>query len=196
MQGALGKPVVESVEFYRIAEFLGLEGSGDHLVQPPAKAGPPRAGYTFSSLRQNRSQIEKSPRHILTHPTRSQYDGMLTEHLHSHAVSLSKRGTAAQLITGGSSLSVPGPSSSPARGPAGAAAAMEPALGPEFEDSLFAPSRERRERGGDGAPSGARHCEPGVRGLGRREGTGAGRAVTALCVRFGRRVCPQGFHGP
>ncbi|XP_032928199.1 uncharacterized protein C8orf76 homolog isoform X2 [Catharus ustulatus] len=38
---------------------------------------------------------------------------------------------------------------------------MEPPLGPEFEDSLFAPSRERRERGGDGAPSGARHCEPG-----------------------------------
>ncbi|XP_062359779.1 uncharacterized protein C8orf76 homolog isoform X2 [Cinclus cinclus] len=37
---------------------------------------------------------------------------------------------------------------------------MEPVLGPEFEDSLFAPSRERRERGGDGAPSGARHCEP------------------------------------
>lgn len=35
-----------------------------------------------------------------------------------------------------------------------------------------------------------------MRGLGRREGTGAGRAVTALCVRFGRRVCPQGFHGP
>ncbi|XP_053852019.1 uncharacterized protein C8orf76 homolog isoform X2 [Vidua macroura] len=37
---------------------------------------------------------------------------------------------------------------------------MEPALGPEFEDSLFAPSRERREGGGDGAPCGARHCEP------------------------------------
>ncbi|XP_039931643.1 uncharacterized protein C8orf76 homolog isoform X2 [Hirundo rustica] len=38
---------------------------------------------------------------------------------------------------------------------------MEPALGPEFEDSLFAPSRDRREGGGDGAPCGARHCEPG-----------------------------------
>uniref|UniRef100_A0A8C3R6N6 Uncharacterized protein n=1 Tax=Cyanoderma ruficeps TaxID=181631 RepID=A0A8C3R6N6_9PASS len=38
---------------------------------------------------------------------------------------------------------------------------MEPALGPEFEDSLFAPSRERREGGGDRAPCGARHCEPG-----------------------------------
>ncbi|XP_039571310.1 uncharacterized protein C8orf76 homolog isoform X2 [Passer montanus] len=37
---------------------------------------------------------------------------------------------------------------------------MEPALGAEFEDSLFAPSRERREGGGDGAASGARHCEP------------------------------------
>ncbi|XP_041326793.1 uncharacterized protein C8orf76 homolog isoform X3 [Pyrgilauda ruficollis] len=37
---------------------------------------------------------------------------------------------------------------------------MEPELGPEFEDSLFAPSRERREGGGDGAPCGARHCEP------------------------------------
>ncbi|XP_063273082.1 uncharacterized protein C8orf76 homolog isoform X2 [Prinia subflava] len=37
---------------------------------------------------------------------------------------------------------------------------MEPALGPEFEDSLFAPSRERREGGGAAAPSGARHCEP------------------------------------
>ncbi|XP_054146839.1 uncharacterized protein C8orf76 homolog isoform X2 [Melozone crissalis] len=38
---------------------------------------------------------------------------------------------------------------------------MEPVLGPEFEDSLFAPSRERREGGGDGAACGARHCEPG-----------------------------------
>ncbi|XP_064252153.1 uncharacterized protein C8orf76 homolog isoform X1 [Passer domesticus] len=37
---------------------------------------------------------------------------------------------------------------------------MEPALGAEFEDSLFAPSRERRQGGGDGAASGARHCEP------------------------------------
>nr|XP_054491597.1 uncharacterized protein C8orf76 homolog [Agelaius phoeniceus] len=37
---------------------------------------------------------------------------------------------------------------------------MEPELGPEFEDSLFAPSRERREGGGDGAACGARHCEP------------------------------------
>ncbi|KAM3679734.1 uncharacterized protein C8orf76 homolog isoform 2-T2 [Ammospiza maritima maritima] len=38
---------------------------------------------------------------------------------------------------------------------------MEPVLGPEFEDSLFAPSRERREGGGDGAACGARRCEPG-----------------------------------
>ncbi|XP_071409997.1 uncharacterized protein C8orf76 homolog [Pithys albifrons albifrons] len=36
-------------------------------------------------------------------------------------------------------------------------------LGPEFEDSLFAPSRERRSGGGAGAAAagGARHCEPG-----------------------------------
>ncbi|XP_048143044.1 uncharacterized protein C8orf76 homolog isoform X2 [Corvus hawaiiensis] len=97
---------------------------------------------------------------------------MLTEHLHNYAVNLSRRGALVQLLTGRSpstSLWVNGARSPPparsgagggARGPAGAAAAMEPALGPEFEDSLFAPSRERRSGGGDGAPCGARHCEP------------------------------------
>ncbi|XP_027747489.1 uncharacterized protein C8orf76 homolog isoform X2 [Empidonax traillii] len=33
-------------------------------------------------------------------------------------------------------------------------------LGPQFEDSLFSPSRERRSGGGAGAARGARHCEP------------------------------------
>ncbi|XP_056338995.1 uncharacterized protein C8orf76 homolog [Oenanthe melanoleuca] len=51
---------------------------------------------------------------------------------------------------------------------------MEPALGPEFEDSLFAPSRERRERRGDGAASGARHCEPGWFHSAADGGEGAG----------------------
>ncbi|XP_066032640.1 uncharacterized protein C8orf76 homolog isoform X2 [Chamaea fasciata] len=51
---------------------------------------------------------------------------------------------------------------------------MEPALGPEFEDSLFAPSRQRREGGGDGAPCGARHCEPGWFHSAADGGEGAG----------------------
>ncbi|XP_064562707.1 uncharacterized protein C8orf76 homolog isoform X2 [Zonotrichia leucophrys gambelii] len=51
---------------------------------------------------------------------------------------------------------------------------MEPVLGPEFEDSLFAPSRERREGGGDGAACGARHCEPGWFHSGADAGEGAG----------------------
>ncbi|XP_074412602.1 uncharacterized protein C8orf76 homolog isoform X1 [Zonotrichia albicollis] len=51
---------------------------------------------------------------------------------------------------------------------------MEPVLGPEFEDSLFAPSRERREGGGDGAACGARHCEPGWFHSAADAGEGAG----------------------
>ncbi|XP_041891926.1 uncharacterized protein C8orf76 homolog isoform X3 [Corvus kubaryi] len=121
---------------------------------------------------------------------------MLTEHLHNYAVNLSRRGALVQLLTGRSpstSLWVNGARSPPparsgagggARGPAGAAAAMEPALGPEFEDSLFAPSRERRSGGGDGAPCGARHCEPRWFHSAARDGS-----VCALCS-----VCPQWFH--
>ncbi|KAK2518037.1 hypothetical protein Q9233_012782 [Columba guinea] len=37
---------------------------------------------------------------------------------------------------------------------------MEPLPGWQFEESLFAPSRERGPGGGDGPPRGARHCEP------------------------------------
>ncbi|KAM6101454.1 uncharacterized protein C8orf76 homolog isoform 1-T1 [Theristicus caerulescens] len=37
---------------------------------------------------------------------------------------------------------------------------MEPLLGWQFEDSLFAPSRERGPGGGAGPPCGAKHCEP------------------------------------
>ncbi|KAK4825865.1 hypothetical protein QYF61_003139 [Mycteria americana] len=37
---------------------------------------------------------------------------------------------------------------------------MEPLLGWQFEDSLFAPSRERGLGGGAGPPCGAKHCEP------------------------------------
>ncbi|XP_063029748.1 uncharacterized protein C8orf76 homolog isoform X2 [Melospiza melodia melodia] len=51
---------------------------------------------------------------------------------------------------------------------------MEPVLGPEFEDSLFAPSRERREGGGDGAACGARRCEPGWFHSAADAGEGAG----------------------
>ncbi|KAM6087074.1 uncharacterized protein C8orf76 homolog isoform 2-T2 [Chlamydotis macqueenii] len=37
---------------------------------------------------------------------------------------------------------------------------MEPLLGWQFEDSLFAPSRERGPGGEAGPPCGAKHCEP------------------------------------
>ncbi|XP_049683203.1 uncharacterized protein C8orf76 homolog isoform X1 [Accipiter gentilis] len=37
---------------------------------------------------------------------------------------------------------------------------MEPLLGWQFEDSLFAPSRERGPGGGAGPACGAKHCEP------------------------------------
>ncbi|XP_065687251.1 uncharacterized protein C8orf76 homolog isoform X1 [Patagioenas fasciata] len=37
---------------------------------------------------------------------------------------------------------------------------MEPLPGWQFEESLFAPSRERGPGGGDEPPRGARHCEP------------------------------------
>ncbi|KAM6411409.1 uncharacterized protein C8orf76 homolog [Pluvialis apricaria] len=37
---------------------------------------------------------------------------------------------------------------------------MEPLLGWQFEDSLFAPSRQRGPVGGAGPPCGAKHCEP------------------------------------
>ncbi|XP_074997309.1 uncharacterized protein C8orf76 homolog isoform X1 [Calonectris borealis] len=37
---------------------------------------------------------------------------------------------------------------------------MEPLVGWQFEDSLFAPSRERGPGGGAGPPCGAKHCEP------------------------------------
>ncbi|XP_058686410.1 uncharacterized protein C8orf76 homolog isoform X3 [Poecile atricapillus] len=56
---------------------------------------------------------------------------------------------------------------------------MEPALGPEFEDSLFAPSRERREGGGDGARCGARHCEPRWFHSAADGGEGAGGITTS-----------------
>lgn len=58
---------------------------------------------------------------------------------------------------------------------------MEALPGWQFEESLFAPSRERGPGGGDGPPRGARHCEPRVRSRGRRgaaggSGPGAARA--------------------
>lgn len=53
---------------------------------------------------------------------------------------------------------------------------MEPLLGWQFEDSLFAPSRERGPGGGAGAPYGAKHCEPRVRSGWRRGGAAGGAA--------------------
>ncbi|XP_075271726.1 uncharacterized protein C8orf76 homolog [Opisthocomus hoazin] len=51
---------------------------------------------------------------------------------------------------------------------------MEPAPGWQFEDSLFAPSRERGPGGGAGPPRGAKHCEPGWFGGAADGGDGAG----------------------
>lgn len=51
---------------------------------------------------------------------------------------------------------------------------MEPLLGWQFEDSLFAPSRERGPGGGAGPACGAKHCEPRVRSRGRRRRRGGG----------------------
>ncbi|TRZ22321.1 hypothetical protein HGM15179_004782 [Zosterops borbonicus] len=61
--------------------------------------------------------------------------------------------------------------------------AMEAALGPEFEDSLFEPSRERREGGGDGAAGGARHCEPGWFHSAAEGGEGAAGGITSSKFR-------------
>ncbi|KAM6444342.1 uncharacterized protein C8orf76 homolog [Rhynochetos jubatus] len=66
---------------------------------------------------------------------------------------------------------------SPRRGPAG----MEPLLGWQFEDSLFAPSRERAAGGEAGPSCGAKHCEP-------RGGGGGG-----LSPPDGFVLCPQWF---
>ncbi|KAM6349595.1 uncharacterized protein C8orf76 homolog [Podargus strigoides] len=53
---------------------------------------------------------------------------------------------------------------------------MEPLLGWQFEDSLFAPSRERGPGGGVGPPCGAKHCEP----LWFRSAAGGGEGAGGL----------------
>lgn len=52
---------------------------------------------------------------------------------------------------------------------------MEPLLGWQFEDSLFAPSRERGAGGQPVSPCGARLCEPLVRSWRWRGAAGAAR---------------------
>ncbi|KAM6318975.1 uncharacterized protein C8orf76 homolog [Aegotheles albertisi] len=56
---------------------------------------------------------------------------------------------------------------------------MEPPLGWQFEESLFAPSRERGPGGAAGAPCGAKHCEP--RWFGSAAGGGAGGGGLTGC---------------
>uniref|UniRef100_A0A8C3JRK4 Uncharacterized protein n=1 Tax=Calidris pygmaea TaxID=425635 RepID=A0A8C3JRK4_9CHAR len=59
---------------------------------------------------------------------------------------------------------------------------MEPLLGWQFEDSLFAPSRERGLAGGAGPAGGAKHCEPGWFRSGADSGEGDG-GITASKFR-------------